>query len=56
MYQGEPCNKKLVIGMPGFDMITGKAKIIEIKCSRCGTVNLISSEMNERVVVRIKTT
>lgn len=53
-YRGEPCNRKLVIGIPGFDVITGEAKIIEIKCPRCGATNLISSEMFERVVVRLK--
>jgi len=45
--------------MPGFNMITNKAKIIEVKCPRCGAMNLISSEIVsseifEKVIVRLK--
>jgi len=40
-------------------MITNKAKIIEVKCPRCGAMNLISSEIVsseifEKVIVRLK--
>jgi len=41
-------------GIPGFDIITSEVRIIEIKCPRCGAINLISSEMSEKVVVRLK--
>jgi len=44
----------LADGIPGFDIISSKAKIIEIKCPRCGATNLISSELSERVLVRLK--
>ncbi len=53
-YRGEPCNRRLADGIPGFDIISNKAKIIEIKCPRCGATNLISSEMSEKVIVKLK--
>jgi phage FluMu protein Com len=40
--------------MPGFDIITSEAKIIEIKCPRCGAINLVSSELFEKVMVKLK--
>lgn len=53
MYRGEPCNRKLFIGSPGFD-IKGEPKIIKIKCPRCRTINLVSSEIKEEIIVKIE--
>jgi len=47
------CNRKLFIGNVGFD-IFGKSKIIEIKCPRCGIINIISCRIEEKVIVRLK--
>ena len=47
------CNKKLFIGEIGFD-IYGKPKIVEVKCPRCGVVNVITCEIEEKVIVRVK--
>jgi len=51
---GRPCNRRLFDGSPGFDIITGEPKILYLKCPKCGAMNLISSEIFEKVVVRIK--
>jgi len=37
----------------GFD-IYGKSKIIELKCSRCGAYNIITCEIEEKVIVRVR--
>ena len=54
VYRGKPCNRKLFIGSVGFDLITGKSKVVEIICPRCKAKNLISSELFEKVIVRLK--
>jgi hypothetical protein len=41
------------VGSPGFD-IYGKPKEIVVKCSRCGMYNIITCEIEEKVVVKIK--
>jgi len=41
-------------GSPGFDIITGEPKILHLKCPKCGAMNLISSEIFEKVMVRLK--
>jgi hypothetical protein len=51
---GRPCNRRLFDGSPGFDIITGEPKILRLKCPKCGAMNLISSEIFEKVVVRVK--
>jgi len=48
------CGKRLFDGSPGWDILTGKAKEIEIVCLRCGTMNTITVELEEKVVVRLK--
>jgi len=35
-------------------MVSDEPKIIEIKCPRCRTINLVSSEIKEEVIVRLK--
>ena len=44
----------LIDGSPGFDIVGNESKIIEIKCPKCGTINLISIKMLEEVIVRLK--
>ena len=48
-----PCNRRFFIGAPGFD-IYGKPKILELKCPKCGAINIITSKIEEKVVVRLK--
>ena len=50
---GRPCNRKFFVGSPGFD-IRGNPKEIIVKCPKCGTYNVITCEIEERVVVRVK--
>ena len=40
--------------MPGFDIKNGESKIIEIKCPRCGVINIVNCEIEEKVIVRLK--
>ena len=40
--------------IPGFDIISKEAKIIEIKCPRCGAMNLVISEISGKVIVKLK--
>lgn len=53
-YRGRVCKKQLFIGSPGFDILTGKPKIQEIKCPRCGAINLIRCEFLENMIVTLK--
>jgi len=48
------CNRRLFDGSPGWDIIKKRPKVIEIICPRCGAKNLVSIEMFEKVVVRLK--
>ena len=50
---GRPCNKWLILGSPGFD-IYGKPKRQEIKCKSCKQTIVITCEIEERVIVRVK--
>ena len=50
---GQPCNRKFFVGSPGFD-IFGKPKEIIVKCPKCGTYNIITCEIEEKVIVKIK--
>lgn len=47
------CNRKLFMGSIGVDYC-GQPKTVEIKCPRCGTINIITCEIEEKVVVRVK--
>ena len=49
----KPCNRKFFVGSPGFD-IYGKPKEIIVKCPKCGTYNVITCEIEERVIVRVR--
>jgi len=51
---GRPCNRRLFDGSPGFDIIKKEPKIIIIKCPKCGAMNIVNCEIEERVVVKIK--
>jgi len=51
---GRACNRRLFDGSPGFDIITGESKILHLKCPKCGAINIINCEIEERVVVKIK--
>ncbi len=53
-HKGKPCNRRLFIGEPGFDKITGEPKILYLKCSKCGTVNLVYSGEFGEIIVKIK--
>jgi len=48
------CKRRLFDGSPGFDIIGNKPKIIEVKCPKCGAINIVNCEIEERVVVRLK--
>jgi len=48
------CGKRLFDGSPGWDILTGKAKEQDIICPRCGTMNTITVELEEKVIVRLK--
>lgn len=50
---GQPCNRKFFVGSPGFD-IHGNSKEITVKCSKCGTYNIITCEIEEKVIVKLK--
>ena len=50
----EHCNRRLFDGSPGFDIINGEPKVIEIKCPKCGATNIINCEIEEKVIVRLK--
>jgi len=50
---GRPCNRKFFVGSPGFDVF-GKQKEIVVKCSKCGTYNIITCEIEEKVIVKVK--
>ena len=40
--------------IPRFDMISKEAKIIEIKCPRCGAINLVISKISGNIIVELK--
>jgi phage FluMu protein Com len=48
---GEPCNRIIFDGSPGYDM-TGQPRSIVIKCPRCYSYNLITCHIEETVVVK----
>ena len=54
IYKGRPCNRRLFDGLPGFDIISNKPKIIEIKCPKCGAMNIVNCEIEEKVIIRLK--
>ncbi|MBA7557868.1 hypothetical protein ES705_50646 [subsurface metagenome] len=45
-----PCNRRLFYGLPGFDIFSDEPRVIEVKCPKCGAINLIY----EKVIVRLK--
>jgi len=47
------CGKRLFDGSPGWDLLTGKAKEQDIICPRCGEMNTITVELEERIVVKL---
>jgi len=49
----QKCNKLLLAGVPGYDFL-GKAKILEVKCPRCGAMNLISIKVIEEIKIELK--
>jgi len=51
----KPCNHMFFVGSPGFD-IYGKPKELVIKCPHCGNYMTITSEIEEKVIVRVLTT
>lgn len=48
------CNKRLFDGWPGFDIITGEPRLLRKICPKCGEMNLIHSEIYERIVIEIE--
>ncbi|MBA7572706.1 hypothetical protein ES708_14490 [subsurface metagenome] len=48
------CNKRLFDGWPGFDIITGDPRILRKICPKCGEINLIHSEIYERIIIEIE--
>jgi len=48
-----PCNRRFFIGAPGFD-IYGKPKILELKCPKCGAINIITTEIEEKLIITLK--
>ncbi|MCK4446832.1 MAG: hypothetical protein KAW56_07100 [Candidatus Marinimicrobia bacterium] len=50
---GRLCNRKFFVGSPGFD-IFGKPKEIIVKCPKCGNYNIITCEIREEIIVRVK--
>jgi phage FluMu protein Com len=46
------CNRRLFDGSPGFDIVTGEPKIQNIKCPRCGALNIVTVELYERIKVK----
>ena len=47
------CNRKLFIGSPGLDYFR-EPKAVEMKCPRCGAINIIICQIEEKVIVRLK--
>jgi len=48
------CNRRLFDGSPGWDIIENRPKEQEIICPRCGKKNLISINLFEKVIIRLK--
>jgi len=48
------CGRRLYDGSPGWDILTGKTKEQECICPRCGEMNIITCEIKEKVIVRVK--
>lgn len=48
------CGRRLFDGSPGWDILTGKAKEQNCICPRCGEMNIITCEIEEKVIVRVK--
>ena len=53
MKDGRPCNHKFFVGSPGFD-IYGKPKVIVTKCPKCKNYIVITCEIEEKVIVRVR--
>ena len=47
------CGKRIFDGSPGMDYL-GIPKVIELKCPRCGAINIITCRIEEKVIVRVK--
>ena len=53
MKDGRPCNHKFFVGSPGFD-IYGKPMVLVTKCPECKIFIVITCEIEEKVIVRVK--
>ena len=53
IYRGEPCNRRLFDGSPGFDVFSDNPKEQCIICPRCGATNLVSVKIFEEVIVKL---
>lgn len=47
------CNRRLFDGSPGYDIIKNRPKKQIVKCPKCGNYNLITSAIEEKVIVRL---
>jgi len=48
------CNRRLFYGLPGFNIFSDEPRILYLKCPKCGSINIIYSEVKGEVVVRLK--
>ena len=48
------CDRRLFDGSPGWDIISKNPKVLRIKCSKCGNINLVSTKLFEKVIVRLE--